>query len=263
MAGARVSAGLASAVYAGWVRHRRYVPRAHAFRYRLFMMYLDLAEIERAFASRWLWSVNRRNLAEFRRSDYLGAAGVPLDQAVRDRVEHCSGRRPRGPIRLLTHLRYFGCAFNPVSFYYCFRDDGRTLDSIVAEVTNTPWRERHAYVLPIERARHRGTVEEWCFDKALHVSPFLPMQREYRWRFQNPGASVRVHMDVLDRGRPEFDATLVLERRPLDGPNLARCLMRFPWMTARVLAAIHWQAARLWLKRTPVHNHPRTLEERP
>jgi DUF1365 family protein len=151
-----VSAPLASCLYEGWVRHRRHAPHAHAFRYRIYMLYLDLDELDRVFAGRWLWSVNRRNLAQFRRSDYLGDPTIPLAEAVRARVREALGRAPTGPIRLLTHLRYFGHCFNPVSFYYCYAEDGTTLDTIVAEITNTPWKERHSYVLPVAGAQRHG-----------------------------------------------------------------------------------------------------------
>jgi hypothetical protein len=251
-----VSAVAASAIYRGWVRHRRLAPHPHAFRYGLFLLYLDLDELAQVFQRRWFWSVGRRNLAEFRRSDYLGDPDEPLVDAVRRRVREALGREPTGPIRLLTHARYFGHCFNPVSFYYCFEADGTTLDCILAEITNTPWRERHAYVLPLANAEQHGIAREWSFDKAFHVSPFLPMQRRYRWRFTVPGDEIRVHMDVLDREQRQFDATMVLERRPLDGAGLARCLLRYPLMTLKVVAAIHWQAALIWLKRNPVYDHP-------
>jgi uncharacterized protein len=183
-----------SAVYQGVLRHRRHAPRPHAFRYSLFMLYLDLGELDQVFAGRWLWSVDRRNLAEFRRSDYLGDPSLPLDEAVRRRVADAIGRRPQGPIRLLTHLRYLGFCFNPVSFYYCFDADGETLDVVVAEITNTPWRERHSYVLCVDRSERRAGSCGWRFDKAFHVSPFLPLARRYHWRLQPPAAALRVHM---------------------------------------------------------------------
>jgi DUF1365 family protein len=252
-----VNAPLASAVYTGWIRHRRHRPHPHAFRYRLYLMYLDLAELDRAFAGRRFWSIGRRNLAEFRRSDYLGDPQLPLDEAVRRRACEVLGRRPEGPIRLLTHLRTFGHCFNPVSFYYCFRADGSTLDCVVAEITNTPWKERHSYVLAAEAAERHGSALAWGFDKAFHVSPFLPMQRDYRWRLQLPGEALRVNMQVLDRGACDFDATLVLQRRTLDTASLARCLWRYPLMTLRVVLAIHWQAFLIWLARNPVYDHPR------
>jgi len=254
---------LKSAIYEGWVRHRRHAPVEHAFRYRMFQLYLDLAELDQVFAGRWLWSVDRPNLAQFRRRDYFGDPSLPLDVAVRDHVQALRGRRPTGPIRLLTHGRYFGKTMNPVSFYYGYADDGEALDWVLAEITNTPWNQRHAYLLDAAEAQDHGGVLHWDFDKAFHVSPFMPMQRRYRWVLQPPAESLRVHMDVMQGEQREFDATLVLERRPLAGNTLASCLARYPLLTAKVGAAIYWQAARLWLKRTPFHPHPDSLPRSP
>ncbi|MGH8032317.1 MAG: DUF1365 domain-containing protein [Luteimonas sp.] len=258
-----MSTALASVLYEGRVRHRRHVPCAHAFSYRMFQPCLDLGELDHAFADRWLWSVERGNVASFRRRDFHGDADTPLDTSVRDAVEARLGRRPDGPIRLLAHLRYFGHAFNPVAIYYGYRTDGVTLDWIFAEITNTPWNERHGYLLPVADAQRVHGMLQWEFDKVFHVSPFIPMQREYRWRFNAPGAHLRVHMDVLDRGTREFDATLTLERRPLDGRNLARALLQYPAMSTTVVAAIYWQALRLWLKRVPLQPHPGPREPIP
>jgi len=256
---AQATAPLASAVYEGVVRHRRLVPHPHVFDYKLAQLYLDLDEVDRVFKQRWLWSSEHGNVAQFRRKDYLGPVELSLAEAVRRRVEQTTGHRPIGPIRLLTHLRYFGYVFNPVSFYYCFAEDGVTLACIVAEITNMPWHERHAYVLPVETAQIHGRAMHWTFPKTFHVSPFMPMAREYDWRFSAPADDLHVHMDVLRDGQREFDATLTLQRQPLSSASLARVLWRYPLMTAQIVGAIHWQALRLWVKRNPVHDHPQPL----
>jgi uncharacterized protein len=247
---------LASAVYEGHVRHVRHRPVRHAFSYRIAQLYLDLEELDQVFRGRWLWSVGRRNLAEFRRQDYLGPAHLPLAAAVRARVERSGVPCPQGPIRLLTHLRYGGYIFNPVSFYYCFARDGVTLETVVAEITNTPWGERHAYVLPVAQAQRQAACWRWSFDKSFHVSPFMPMNCHYAWSFDAPHEELHVHMAVRHAAARTFDAALSLKRRPLSDAALRAVLVRYPLMTFQVIGAIHWQALRLWLKRSPVHSHP-------
>ena len=248
-----------SAIYHGWLRHRRFAPRRHDFRYPLFLVYLDLAELDQVFHGRWLWSTRRRAVAHFDRADHLGAPDVPLDQAVRDLVQQETGRRPPGPIRLLTHLRYFGHCFNPVSFYYCFDDAGIHIESIVAEVNNTPWGEQHCYVLDKPLRHVAGKYQRYASDKMFHVSPFMPMELAYAWGFSTPGDKLNVHMalhGIAAATDKVFDATLHLEHAPITGAQLAKMLVQFPLMTVQVVATIHWQALKLWVKRVPVHTHP-------
>ena len=253
-----------SALYVGRLRHRRFAPTPHAFDYRVCMVWLDLAELDEVFRGRWLWSTRRPAWAWLRRADYLGDRRVALDAAVHDRVEQETGRRPAGPVRLLTVLRMFGHSFNPVSFYYCYDATGERIETIVAEITNTPWNERHAYVLPATASSSDGPTLRFAFGKTFHVSPFMPMQLDYDWRFSAPGPQLVVHMRNLGGdGASLFDATLTLHRREIDGRSLAAALLRFPFASLRVLAAIYWQALRLWIKRVPFHAHPtKRIEEK-
>ena len=238
-----------SAIYEGTIRHRRFAVRKHEFRYRIGMAYVDLDELTSLLGGRL---VRRRSgLVRFRRRDYLGDPTLPLDVAVRALVAERLGSAPQGPIRLLTHLRTFGHCFNPVSFYYCFAPDGDRLEAIVAEVTNTPWGERHAYVLEAGAAIPRGG-----FDKALHVSPFMPMDQRYTWRAPAPGATLSVQIESAREGERAFDATLGLKRRPLTRRALARTTARHPAATLRMLALIYGHAVALKLKGVPVNPHP-------
>ena len=244
----------ASCVYEGTVRHRRWHPRRE-FHHRLALAYLDLDELPGLLGGRL---VSRRpGVVRFRRCDYLGDEAVPLTAAVRACVEQQTGARPLGPIRLLTHLRSFGHCFNPVSFYYCFDAHGEHLQAVVSEVTNTPWGERHAYVLRPGAAGGSRPVIVTDFDKALHVSPFMSMDHCYTARAVTPGSTLSVHIESRRRGRLEFDATLALRRRELTRRSLAAITARYPLATVRLLALIYGHALRLALAGVPVHPHPR------
>ena len=251
-----------SCIYKGELYHHRYLPRENKFTYTVFFMFLDLEELEHVFDERWLWSFGRANVANFKRADYLGPTDIPLDQAVRDRVEQKLGERPAGPIRMLTHLRYYGHCFNPVSFYYCYNATDTTVEYIVAEITNTPWLERHSYVLGIKQNLDTGSGKHFQFAKAFHVSPFMDMDFLYDWRFEEPGESLRIHMKNFKEDNKFFEAVLTMQRREISGAALAWVLIRFPAMTMKVLSMIYWQAFRLWLKKTPYYDHPKYVQER-
>jgi len=251
-----------SCLYVGRIRHRRFSPREHAFSYRLFQVYLDLDELDVVFRERWFWSARRFNIAWFKRSDHMGDPTIPLGDAVRDLVESEAGRRPEGPIRMLTHLRYFGYVFNPVSFYFCFdRDEGK-VEAIVAEVNNTPWGERHCYVL--DEAANTGSEGKKSFliEKRFHVSPFMDLDMRYRWNLTRPDDRLLIHLENEKQNTRIFDATLLLERRPMTGSSLAMVLLRFPFLTAGIVLAIYYEALRLWLKRVRFHPHPNAKEYR-
>jgi len=257
-----------SAIYEGWVRHRRFRPIRNRFRYPLFMVFLDLDELPFVFRDHPLWSVGKPNLATLRRADHFGDPSVPLAEAARDLVARQTGRRPAGPVRLLTHLRYFGHCFNPVSFYYCYDPPGRRVETVVAEITNTPWGEKHCYVCGegMNEARN-PRWRRFRFAKDFHVSPFMGMDVAYDWRFLEPGRRLQVHMENREAGEKVFDATMGLRRRSLCRAELTRALARYPLMTVKVVAAIHFQALRLWWKGAPFHVHPSKrqppMEDRP
>jgi DUF1365 family protein len=192
-----------------------------------------------------------------RRADYLGDPQQPLATAVRDLVQQRGAARPRGPIGVLTQIRQFGYCLNPVSFYYCYDPAGARVETIVASITNTPWGEHHAYVLPAQpgvrgNARHRHVLR-----KVFHVSPYMPMDHRYLWRFHPPGRRVAVHMENHDAEGRIFDATLALRRSPMDKASLRRCLARHPAMTLRVAGGIYAQAVHLWAKGARFHSHPK------
>lgn len=224
------------------------------------MMYLDLEELDHIFKDRLLWSTDRFGLAQFRRQDHWGDPSTPLQTAISRLIEDQTGRLQTGPIRLLTHLRYFGYCFNPVSFYFCFGENGGHLETIVAEVDNTPWGERHCYIL--DESLNKGDLEKkhYRFAKSFHVSPFMGMDIEYDWCFTCPENFLNIHMVSRESNEKFFDATMTLRRRKIDTQSLTSVLLRFPFMTAKVMVAIYWNALRLWLKGCPFYSHPRKMK---
>lgn len=254
---------LKSAIYTGTVTHTRFSPVFNKFRYRLFMMYLDLSELDWMISKLSLLGKSRFSPVRFRREDYLEPHNVSLDEAVRSLVEERLGRRPDGPVRLITHLRYFGHNFNPVSFYYCYSKDGSELDSIVAEVTNTPWGESHAYVLDTQDQKGNEPFYIFRQDKELHVSPFMEMNQEYEMAFTIPDKNLYVQMVNVEDGFKKFAANLYLKRKPLNNRSLFLSIVNFPAMTLQVLIRIYWQALKLKIKGVPYVPHPDTLPERP
>ena len=245
-----------SCIYHGRVNHRRFAPVMHEFSYRLFMMFVDLDEMPSALGRFWLWSADKPALAWFRRKDHFGDPATPLKTCVQDLVESETGVRPTGPVRLLTHFRYFGYCFNPVSLFYCYSSDGRTVEHVVAEVNNTPWGERHCYVLGEHNAleHHNGSVA-YRHPKAFHVSPFLGMQMDYHWRIRTPDDRLAVHIENINGDGRLFAASLSLKKRPVSAVNLCKVLLAYPLMTLRIMLLIHVQALKIWLKKVPLVAH--------
>lgn len=283
-----------SCLYRGSIRHRRFTPVGNNFRYSMFMWYIDLDEVAALARQSHFFSLKRFSPFRFAREDYFGAKDQDLKRAVIDKVEEFFARNkeshaPIQSVRVLTHIRYFGLIFNPVSFYYCF-DAEENLVAILAEITNTPWGERHSYILPfasdsdrdqsgvsqslrsldeapLKVTQAREDSRRFEFEKQFHVSPFNPMNMDYNWVFKAPGSKLAVHMEnsMLKQAtdaqtsdsrlvEKHFDATLGMERVPLE--NAASVILKQPFMTLKVVYGIYWQAFKLWVKRSPFYDHP-------
>lgn len=248
-------------IYEGTIRHRRLRPVAHQFQYKVFFMFLDLDQLERLSGIHPLWSGTGVNLAYFRRRDHMGDPQISLDRSIRDFVQTRIGRRPAGPIRMLAHLRYFGHCFNPVSFYYCYDAADERVETIVAEVHNTPWGQEYLYVLPATKSIHPSA--QWRrhrFKKEFHVSPFMDMDLHCDWRFRVPGEKLNVHMINYEKGERLFDASLSLTAKPVTRSHLTRALLAYPVMTAKVMFLIYWQALKLIIKGAPFFTHPQKVK---
>lgn len=245
-----------SAIYEGRLRHRRFHPKYHQFEYTTTLFYIDLDELAEIFAEAPCWSINRKTPGSFRRRDYLGDPQLELKIAVREEVVRQLGYCPMGAIRMLTNLRMWGSCFNPVTFYYVFDENEKNPALILAQVNNTPWKDRHCYIIHCDKTS--GKTRQ-SFAKEFHVSPFNPIDMDYRWLSTPPGDSLLVHMETCHHQLCHMDATLALTRRPWSGTLLTKILWRQPWMSIKVPLAIYWQALKLALKRIPVYAHSRPI----
>lgn len=247
-----------SSVYVGSVSHARLAPRRRSFEYPVYMLLLDLAEVEnprraaRIFGGTRAFGIDRPAPASFRRRDFLGDPDLPLSECVRDVVERETGERPQGRIELLANPRTLGYQFNPIAVYYLFEDE--RLTHVVADVTNIPWRESYAYVFTADAdGRVDGSAE-----KMMHVSPFLEMDYVHRLRTEAPAERLKLTVSNSRGGVTEFAAGLKLERRGAEARDLRRTLARFPAMAALVTARIFWQAARMRLAGFAWHGRAET-----
>lgn len=245
-----------SCIYRGHVRHRRFAPLKNNFRYPIAYLYVDLAELPEVVAKLPLLSMRPRwSVASLCREDHLGDLSLSLDEAVRQRVAEETGKRPDGPIRMLTLWRTFGRFFSPVNFFFCFAPDSDEVESVVAEVNNTPWREQHCYVL-WEGNRRENKSLAFANEKVFHVSPFMALDLHYRWSFSNLGSALSIHIEATRDQECELDATLSLRRVELSSAAWLAQVVRYPMLPARLITAIYYQALKLWIRKAPFYPHP-------
>ena len=245
---------MTSCLYDGWVRHRRHTPRVHDFRYRLVLAYLDLDELDLIDRTVLPLSINRWNLWSFFDRDHIDGSPGSTAGKVRRLLANHGIARCGGSIRLLTQCRVLGYVFNPISLYYCHDADG-TLAAVVAEVSNT-FGERHLYLLDGRNNASTGATARFRAVKAMHVSPFLGMDCVYDFRLAPPGDHLTVGIVQHEEGRRVLDAQLWGRRAPLTTRTLTAALLRCPFVTLKTIAAIHAEAARLYLKGIPFQRHP-------
>lgn len=245
-----------SQLYTGWVRHRRWLPKQHTFRYPVFMTWLNLNQLQSVTRRSPFWSTERFNLISYYRKDYIDSEIPDIKQAVQQRIYKETGQKFDGTICLLTNLRYLGFSFNPVSFYFCYPDEQLKPRFIVAEINNTPWDERFCYVLDCQSDDTNKDSWQFEFDKTFHVSPFMPMDLVYRWQFCIKDRFLTIHMRLSEQGKHNFDATLHLQPQAMQRQNMLYIPIKYPFMTLTILWRIYWQAFCIWLKKVPSFDHP-------
>ncbi|CAM2885818.1 DUF1365 domain-containing protein [Vibrio rarus] len=238
-----------SALMLGEVRHRRFTPVKHDLNYPIFMPCIDLDEMETLQQTVWGFGQRWWHWARFRRADYVGEGC--LKSAVQRKVLQLTGESYSGKVLAVVHLRYLGLYFSPVNFYYVYDDKGQWR-TLLAEVSNTPWNERHYYAIS---AQPGINSENWQHEKQFHVSPFNPLQQQYVWKLKPLSRRLLVHLEC-HRQTKEFDATLMMKGYPFTSKNLIKQLISTPIMAVKMIVGIYWHALKLWLKKVPLYAHP-------
>lgn len=235
-----------TAIYHGDIHHKRFTPNEHAFSYQLSYLFLDLDKVESAFSTTRFWSVNRPNLVSFQRQDYLPGSTASLKQAVLDELNSLEGPANIDQVFLLATPRSLGHCMNPIALYFCYAEGD--LSCVLAEVHNTPWDERHTYLVDDLDA---------ITAKNFHVSPFMPMNTTYHWKISDPNEHLVVAIRVEANNQPLFTASMTLARQPLNSGNANQWITRFVKQSFKTMSAIYCQAAVLWLKKVPFYGHPK------
>lgn len=237
-----------NALYVGDIEHRRFSPKVNSFNYKVAYYFVDLEKAAETFKIPFLFSYNSPGILSFWQKDYLTA------KTIRETIFQELGKHSKGPIRILTNISYFGFCFNPVSFYYCYAEDAETLEYIVSDITNTPWREKHRQVFEMESSERKV----FKFQKEFHVSPFMPMEIDYTWVFRKPNSRIYVLMQNRASNETQviFDSTLMLKHSELTAKNIIVTFLKLPLVTFKTVLAIYYQAFKLFLKKVPFHTHP-------
>lgn len=245
-------------IYSGHLRHRRFLPKKHQFSYGLFMFCFDLANIDTALKGSRYISIERFNWFTFKRNNYLNDSALSLDDYARELVKKQFGVYPAGKIYLLTQLSCFGYCFNPISLFFIFDEFNKNLEYLILEVTNTPWGERHRYVLR-HLATPKSEIYSYQFNKEFHVSPFMSMNYSYQLKLKLNKEKIVVHMENYRDGEKHFDATLTLTGQK--NHAIKKVFLRHPFISYKITTAIYWQALKLWIKGFPFYGHPKSNKD--
>ncbi|WP_395373551.1 DUF1365 domain-containing protein [Marinicella sp. W31] len=241
----------------GEVTHHRSKPKTHRFTYRMYWFLLNVKTLEQRFAnSRW-WSLERFNLISLRNKDYIDDSETSIDAKVRAKIRQETGSDFDGDIHLFTHPRYLGFGFNSVNFYLC-QSKGR-LRYILSEINNTPWGEKQVYFHAVQN--QQAQVHRFRFRKSFHISPFLPLDMDYDWRFDISDHHIRVSMKVNKDNKTLVRVFMNTQLKPMDAVNTPNVVWSRPFQPLKMLAGIYWQAAKLKLKRIPFFSHPNIREQ--
>lgn len=250
---------LRTALYRGEVFHRRNRPKQHQLRYRVFWFMLDLSQMQQASHRLRLFSYNRFNLLSVYNRDYGDGSDTPLRDQIKAQLSRADVDIGEGPIRLLTMPRVLGYAFNPISLYYCHHRDGR-LAAMVYEVSST-FGQRHSYVIPVLlKDQALGLIRQGA-TKALYVSPFMGMDMDYRFCGAVPDETLNMVIDGVDAEGVLITASMSGHRYEFTDKTLMAAALSIPWLTLKVILAIHWEALKLWLKGVELTQQPRPAAE--